>query len=75
MKRGGGEFSATRPQAYAVRKDLAAVLEQYDPVAQQAPPLFWVRNDDVRRVPVRSGRIRAPRFVRALRTDMSRAMQ
>ena len=36
-----------------IGKDLAVVVEQHDPVAEQAPSLRRVARDDVRRVTVR----------------------
>ena len=70
---GGGEFGPARVEAGAVRQDLAAVLEEHDPVAQQAPALLRVAGNHVGRIPVRTVRTRTHRHVVAsTRRDVRR---
>jgi hypothetical protein len=52
-------------QAGTVRKYLAAVFEENHSVAQQAPPLFGVAGDHVRRIAIKALGVRAAGFVGA----------
>ena len=54
VQRGCGQVGPAGLDAVAVRQDLAAVLEQHDTVAEQAPALLRVADQYVRGVPVRA---------------------
>jgi hypothetical protein len=62
-----------RGERASIGQEYAGVIEQHDTVAQQAPPLLWMRRDDVSCFPVGSVGRRAPRPMQAHDCHLDRA--